>query len=186
MSPVLRLLILLAALWAGYYWVRSPGSVAVAAPDGTLAYPGYTISPLERWQPTARILSVRRYRSDREAELAPLDLALGWDRMADPTLLAGFDISQRNRWFYWRTDKLPFSRAEIQSSMANVHIVPATQHIANQLKDLRAGQRVVLDGQLISIQADDGWRWRSSLSRTDTGRGSCELLWLEGLTLLSG
>lgn len=28
-----------------------------------------------------------------------------------------------------------------------------------------------------------GWRWRSSLSREDTGDGSCELVWVERLEL---
>jgi len=34
-------------------------------------------------------------------------------------------------------------------------------------------------GRLVDILGDDGWRWRSSRSRTDTGNGSCELLLLE-------
>lgn len=181
---VLRLLVFAIALSLGYYYTTRPASVAVPDVDGALRYPGYTITPLAPWSPTARILSVRRYSSDREAQLAPVDLALGWDRMAEPAVLAGFEITQRNRWFYWRTEKMPFARAEVAQSMANVHIVPASDRIAQQLEALRAGQRVQLQGQLVEIRGDDGWRWRSSLSRTDTGRGSCELLWLESLVLL--
>ena len=35
---------------------------------------------------------------------------------------------------------------------------------------------VFLKGALIEIQSSDGWRWRSSLSREDTGAGACELM----------
>ena len=29
------------------------------------------------------------------------------------------------------------------------------------------------------MRAPDGWRWRSSLTREDTGAGACELVWVE-------
>ena len=36
-------------------------------------------------------------------------------------------------------------------------------------------------GSLIEIQASDGWRWKSSLSREDTGNGACELMKVESI-----
>lgn len=36
-----------------------------------------------------------------------------------------------------------------------------------------------ITGQLVDIYRDDGWRWLSSRSRTDTGNDSCELVLLE-------
>jgi hypothetical protein len=44
--------------------------------------------------------------------------------------------------------------------------------------------RVRVAGKLVEVHADDGWQWRSSLSRTDTGASACELLWLERLEIL--
>jgi hypothetical protein len=51
--------------------------------------------------------------------------------------------------------------------------------VARRLKDVRPGQVVRLRGYLVAVTADDGWQWRSSLSRTDTGSGACELFWVE-------
>ena len=39
----------------------------------------------------------------------------------------------------------------------------------------------VLDGT-IQVEADDGWRWRSSTTREDTGDGACEVVYVCGIT----
>jgi len=62
--------------------------------------------------------------------------------------------------------------------------VPANAEVARTLADVDVGDVLDLKGQLINVNADDGWRWRSSLTFTDTGKGACELLWLESLTTI--
>ena len=42
---------------------------------------------------------------------------------------------------------------------------------------------VALGGYLITVEAKDGWRWRSSLSRNDSGGGACELVWVKSLVI---
>jgi hypothetical protein len=32
---------------------------------------------------------------------------------------------------------------------------------------------------LVEADGRDGWKWRSSLTRDDTGDGACELMWVE-------
>ena len=152
--------------------------------DGAYAYRGYSITPLEPFQLTGRILSTHSYRSGREAELSPIDLAVGWDEMAKPDNIAQLNISQRNRWMYWKAKRLPLPRRQLESSMANVHIIPASAGVAEQVQTLAPGTLVTLDGDLVQVIADDGWRWRSSLSRTDTGARSCEVLWLTRVQVL--
>jgi hypothetical protein len=121
------------------------------------------------------------YRDDREAALAPTDLALGWGPMADEHVLAGIEVSQNHRWYFWRAAKLPIPAREIEEHSANVHVIAASAEAAKALASVKASERVRLTGKLVEVRADDGWRWRSSLSRTDTGASACELLWLERL-----
>jgi hypothetical protein len=64
-----------------------------------------------------------------------------------------------------------------------MHMVPADSIIARQLRDIRVGQRVRIQGQLIEAKGDDGWTWRSSLTRTDTGNGACELVLVKSLVV---
>lgn len=66
------------------------------------AFKGFQIQPMARFAIDARVLSREDYYLGKEAELAPLDLALGWKRMADPAVLRQLDISQGRRWYFYR------------------------------------------------------------------------------------
>jgi hypothetical protein len=174
--------IIIACALAFTYWFFAgrDASIAIETADG-YAYPSYTIEPAKAYQMQARVLSRRDYSSGREAELSPVDLALGWGPMMDSDTLKEIKISQSGRFYFWKVGKFPIPRKAIEHNSANVHIVPANKRVAQELAHVSAGDMVELSGQLINVSADDGWRWRSSLSFTDTGKGACELLWLEGL-----
>lgn len=145
---------------------------------------GYRIQPLESFTIQARVLSTEHYRFDRGAELSPVDLALGWGPMSDENVLSKLRISQSNRWFHWQTDDFPIPRREIETNSANMHMIPANEEIEEKLKAIEEGQIVRINGYLVNVEADDGWRWSSSLSREDTGAGACELVWVESVSIL--
>lgn len=144
---------------------------------------GYAIEPLARFEIEARVLAAKEYSSDREAKLAPVDLALGWGRMSDSAILRQVSISQGSRFYYWRVQEFPIPQQEIGTSSANMHMIPATSSIEKKLKAIRPGQVVSISGYLVEASSADGWRWRSSLSRNDTGFGACELVWVEDLSV---
>lgn len=145
---------------------------------------GHRIIPLAGFRLKARVLSVSRYRFDRESKLAPIDLALGWGPMSDQAIVDQIKISQSFRWYHWRTDREPpIPERDITEHSANMHMIPATREIARRLKAARTGQIVELSGYLVEITAADGWQWKSSLSRSDTGNRSCEVVWVENLRL---
>lgn len=141
----------------------------------------YLIQPLARYELQARVLSRRDYRFDAGASLAPTDLALGWQRMSDSAVLDRMQIDQGARWYTWRADEPPLPVAEITRSSANTHLIPGNEAVAAALRRVRAGSVVRLEGLLVAASRDDGWRWRSSLSRDDSGGGACELVWVERL-----
>ena len=124
------------------------------------------------------MLSRKNYRSGREAELSSLDLAMGWGVMAQAETLEHFEITQRNRWYFWQADTLPIPKRQVETHSANIHIVFANEAVAQAAAQVDVNDMVTLEGELIEVVAQDGWRWRSSLTRKDTGRGSCELLLL--------
>jgi hypothetical protein len=64
-----------------------------------------------------------------------------------------------------------------------MHMIPANRTIAKRLKSVREGNIVEARGYLVNVEADDGWHWRSSLTRQDTGDGACELIWLQNLII---
>jgi hypothetical protein len=145
----------------------------------TFTFKGYTVTPLASFYLKAKVLSKKTYSVGREAELSPVDLALGWGRMSDESVLEQLKIRQAYRWYRWRTDRFPIPRREIETHSGNMHLIPADDWIASIIDDVRRGDIVELSGKLVRVDADDGWRWISSLSREDVGNRSCELIWVE-------
>jgi len=172
----------------------------ITHPDGVLAaddpaqryldsapafeFKGYMIKPMATFSIEARVLSREKYHLGRESELSPIDFALGWGPMSDTAVLSKIDISQGGRFYYWRAERPPIPLKQIVSHSSNMHMVPSSNHVAKQLASVRKGNVVSLKGHLININAADGWRWRSSLVRTDTGGGACELVWVDEVVIL--
>ncbi len=154
-----------------------------ATSQANLTLNNYVLTPLQSFEIEARVLSAEHYSFGREADLAPVDLALGWGAMSDEAVLSKIDISQSKRFYHWHVDAFPIPREQIESNSANMHMIPATSTIEKTLKSVRAGQVVKLSGYLVEAKAQDGWHWRSSLSRTDTGNGACELVYVKSLQI---
>ena len=140
---------------------------------------GAKLTPLAGFSVQARVLGREDYRLGRESNFSPMDLALGWGRMRDDAVLSQLSISQGGRWYRYRWENQPpIPPDEIVRSSANMHMVPANADIASSLRRIKTGQHVRIDGWLIRIDATDGWRWVSSLSRDDSGNGACELVYV--------
>lgn len=154
------------------------------APEGLMfMHKDYLVKPLAAFEGQARVLSHRRYRLDRESDLSPVDLALGWGAMSDERVLEYLNISQSNRWYWWSYKQLPIPRNEIIHSSANMHIIPADELVERELMRIKEGHIITFKGYLVEVQGDDGWRWRSSLTREDTGNHACELVWVDALEI---
>ena len=144
----------------------------------TIQIDDYVITPLADVEITAKVLGKENYYLDRESDISPVDLALGWGRMSDPAVLEQISISQSSRWYYWKTPKFPIPRKEIETHSANMHIIPANDYVRDNLKEVEEGQHVKIRGNLVRVDASDGWFWKSSLTRNDTGNRACELVYV--------
>jgi len=167
-----------------------PGARAPLAPiqlasdrDDPIERDGFVLQPLARFEATAKVLGREDYWMDKESELSPTDLALGWGRMSDPQVIEQLDIDQRGRWYHyrWVGSQPPIPLGEIVRSSANMHFIPADESAAAALDAVREGQVVRFSGYLVEVRKLDGWRWRSSLTREDSGGGACEIVLLERL-----
>lgn len=144
----------------------------------TIQLEDYVITPLADVEITAKVLGKENYWMGRESDISPVDLALGWGKMSDPAVLDHITISQSSRWYYWKTPKFPIPRREIETQSANMHIIPANDYVRENLKAVEEGQHVKMRGNLVRVDANDGWFWKSSLTRNDTGNHACELVYV--------
>ena len=140
----------------------------------------FLLTPLAGLSLEARVLSREDYTFGAEARLSPTDLALGWQRMADPSVYGPLEITQAGRWYRYAWDGRgpPIPVREIVRSSANMHMIPADENVARALGNVRPDQIVRLQGWLVEARRNDGWRWRSSLSRDDSGAGACEIVYV--------
>ena len=169
--------------------VHSPGSLVSAEPrqtspadDAPVPFGDFVLTPLADFELEARVLSREDYTFGTESSLSPTDLALGWGRMSDSAVIGQLEIGQSARFYHYRwRDQPPIPPAEIVRSSANMHLIPADATVARGLARVRVGDVVSMRGQLVEARRDDGWRWRSSLTREDSGAGACELVLVHGI-----
>jgi hypothetical protein len=181
-------LVMALAWWQGRPVSQPPGILApldpfqtVPEPQAAWTYREHRITPLARFELRARVLGTERYRFDRAAQLSPVDFALGWGPMSDSRVLQAFTIRQQDRWYFWSSGAMPIPADQVISHSANMHLIPATEAVRRQLLAVRTGEVVELRGALVQADGMDGWHWVSSLTRTDTGDGSCEVVWVEAV-----
>jgi hypothetical protein len=142
-------------------------------------FKGFSIMPLAVFRIRARVLSKASYSYDFQSELSPLDLALGWNRMADPSIYEPINISQGGRWYrYSWSNSPPIPLQEIIENSANMHMIPADQSVERVLEQAETGRYIKIYGFLVEATNSSGWKWRSSLSRSDSGMGSCEVIFV--------
>ncbi len=184
----LKLLLALAAIVIGISSMlsnrpieRAPGvlvpddpvqqELAGAAP---LRHQEYELTPRAAFSLEARVLSAEGYRWDGGADLAPVD---------DSTMLGRFKVTQGARFYTLYPQDEAVDLALALRHSANMHLIPSTDAVRRTLGSARAGQLVSLRGLLVDAARPDGFRWRTSLTREDTGAGACELVYVESAAL---
>ncbi len=146
---------------------------------------GHKLSLHNHFNIQALVLSKKNYSMDRESKLSPVDLALGWGPMSNPATLDLIKITQSNRFYYFRYYNSPsIAHRQIELNSANMHIIPANDSVQKTLNKVKKGNVVRMQGYLVDASSTNGWHWKSSRTRADTGKGACELFYVEKLKLL--
>jgi hypothetical protein len=185
-----------AVLLGGWIYMNSdvlqpPGVLAPGEPQQTYIMEqvwtrgDVRFTALAQFDISARVLSTIHYSFDRQADLSPVDFALGWGRMSDSDVIAEMKITQSGRYYLWGPrygHKLAIPRKEIASHSANMHMIPATEDVKKTLLDVKKGELVSISGFLVQVNRPNGWTWKTSLTRTDTGPGACEVVWVDRIS----
>jgi hypothetical protein len=156
--------------------IRRPPLQTMLEPPSIVQVDEYDLSLIADFQLEALVLGRRDYLWGDEARLSPIDLALGWGPMADREVVDQINIRQSSRFYFWQVEHYPIERSAIISNSANMHLIPASPEVFAQLQRTEAGKNVRLRGFLVNVERANGWYWRSSTSRTDSGSGACELI----------
>jgi len=64
-----------------------------------------------------------------------------------------------------------------------MHMIPADGKTLKILRSVRRGDIISLEGYLVDVASEGGWRWQTSLTRSDSGNGACEIVWVKQLSI---
>jgi hypothetical protein len=133
------------------------------------------------------VVTTRKYGGNWRARLAPYDVAIAWGELVKDNTYKKLKWSQKGRWYYWRHgDDFTHDNNFVARYSSNNHVIPATDNLKRALGIMRRGDEAELTGYLVDINGkknSETYWWISSTSVTDTGDGSCEVLYLVKMKL---
>ena len=148
----------------------------------------YTISGL-----VAHKLNYGWFVIDRSEKAFPVDLCLIWGDNLRQKLHQDRSVrfSQDCRFCFARWDgNVPFNAEQL----SNNHLLAADDALETKLKQIRAGDQVTLHGKLVNVKAtlvgrggrydSTAMTWNTSTTRTDSGPGACEVIYVEQAVVL--
>ena len=143
--------------------------------------------PIAQYKISAVILSKKKYFTDWTSIISPLDFALGWGDVAKSENLEHIEVRQTMRWYRYRFDnECAITQNYISTHSSNHHIIPANDNIRKAVLFAKKNDKIVLEGFLVNVSGKykgGNVTWRSSNSRTDTGDGSCEIMYVTSIKL---
>ena len=142
----------------------------------------FTIIPVAEYKISGVDVGKGTYSSDWDGQISPADLAIAWGKLAEPGAKRYVTYTQGYRWYFYQYKPgSPFDNSYIISHSSNNHIIPANENIRRAIKGVKKKNKVVLEGFLVNLKGtykEQSISWNTSLSRTDTGNGSCELFYV--------
>jgi len=146
--------------------------------------------PVAKYRIAAVVASKRKYSSGWGSEVMPFDLALIWGRLTDPGMEKHLKIkhdSTRMAWFRIDGNDSPVDMTYANSHGSNNHLIPASQNIFKAIdQEVKGRLQVVLEGFLVNVEGlseGQSIKLGTSLTRTDTDRGACEVLYVTSLRI---
>ena len=138
-----------------------PLQIAVGASDGAemsvIKLPWNdgvaVLEPRARYKVAGRVLSYAHYYLEDAAELAPVDLALGWDRLALAQAPKGVTFDHGNRFyhFYIAQSEHSIDANYVYLHSSNIHLIPANQTLKKLILSLRSNELIELSGYLVDV-----------------------------------
>lgn len=163
-----------------YLKVPVQGGEAALLTKATSLSPEVQLTPRVAYKMTGRLLLKNRYWSGDLAKAIPYDFVMGWNKMADTGFIryANVSLSQSNRTYRWEVPNMTnLRRSDFVDNSANVHMVPSSTEIFDQLDSVKEGDMLYMEGMLVDVTTPKE-NIRTSLTRQDEGAGSCEIFYV--------
>lgn len=130
------------------------------------------------------VKSKELYLLDYPSQISKFDFALAWGDLNKENVDENINYSQSGRWYCYRyTDDNPVSQDYIAKHSANVHLIHRDGEILRKIALAPGGSHVRIKGFLVNVDFGEG-SWETSLSRSDTGNGACEIMYVTSFEIV--
>jgi hypothetical protein len=140
------------------------------------------LTPVAEYRVSGVVVSKKSYDGGWESQISPYDLAIVWGKLAEPAYDKYIEYWQNNRWYFFRyKEASPFDHSYVVTHSGNHHTIPANYNVRKALESIRKNDKVTLKGYLVNVKGTYRGKaifWNTSLSRNDTGNGSCEVFYV--------
>ncbi|MBR6044174.1 MAG: hypothetical protein IKP47_00920 [Ruminococcus sp.] len=126
--------------------------------------------------------------------ISPMDVGLAWGKVAENNKSIDFGWDHNDRQLVIEPSQKDGYKIAliggvdyVTSHCSNNHLIPADFGVSHDIKKIRRGDHVRLKGYLVSVSGSrfgQEYAWDSSLSRTDTGNGACEVMYVTEVEFL--
>jgi hypothetical protein len=143
----------------------------------------YTLVPVAQYSASVLVVG-RKVYYDEDRELVPLDLCVAWGLLADPEYLRYTSFTQQDRACTCIYDEgSPVDNTDVLTQFVNIHLIPASESILHALNTIKKGDTILLEGYLVDIYHGEQIYIETSTVWTDSGIGSCEVLFVTGVRI---
>lgn len=139
-----------------------------------------SISVLQPFSGEFRILGSKVYNDDAQAKFSPIDYAVTRGLFTEPEIARQISINQYDRFLNWKMAKPPIAPKLATELVSNMHIIPANPEIAKVIKQVKRGDLVRIQGELVQVNAKD-LVWTSALDWEGIGDGACKLIRVDSI-----
>ncbi len=158
----------------------------------TLNYEGvnYTVKPQYTYDITGLVVSYRHHDGDKmlhklwNDHLNTADLCVVWGDNAAMPYLNDFTFWNGQFTCNFKTGDNEAWRRFNLHQISNNHLISADPYIRKQIEKVKIGDQVRVKGWLSSYQGESSGERGTSTTRTDTGNGACETIWVESFEIL--
>lgn len=152
----------------------------------------FVLTPVEGYEVSGGVVGKKSYRwGDPGHLVSPMDVAIAWGDLISPEYKEDIEYSMGEREYFFtyypREAAQKLTAEYITTHSSNNHIVPANEEILEIVKDLEIGDMVTLSGRLVDVNGRNAegekFEVKTSRSRSDSGPGSCEVIFLEDISI---
>ena len=176
--------------YGGFYqdYLSSPQSFERRIGEWT-----FTINPVFKYTVVGKVIGKDEYPLVAADALAPMDLAIANGDILSPDLFSRFTFSKTPRHYhyqyYFPAGTRQLSSSYISEHISNNHMIFANDAVYTTAKTVMVGDFIRMTGYLTTVngKTPDGRTYfqGTSTTRTDTGEGACEVMYVESIEKFS-